>query len=172
MEKLNLGCGKKIKKGYVNLDVVKLKGVDVVHDLNEYPWPFNKDEFGYVYCDNILEHLDSIVKPLEELHRITKKDGVIKVIVPLFPSVWSMIDPTHKVFYTFMTFDYFQENRGLNYYSKARFKILKKKIRFHPALRFLNPLVNIHERVQKFYYVFLSGALPPMFLDIELEVIK
>lgn len=170
--KLNLGCGDKIKERWVNLDHVKLEGVDVVHDLNKYPYPFKKDIFDYVLCDNVLEHLNDIVKPLEEIHRITKKGGIIKIIVPLFPSVWSMTDPTHKVFFTYMTFDYFKETSSLKYYSKARFNILKKRIRFHPILRFLNPLINIHERVQKFYYVFLSGIIPAMFLEVELEVVK
>ena len=40
MKKLHLGCGKVIKKGFINLDSVKLKGVDVVHNLDVYPWPF------------------------------------------------------------------------------------------------------------------------------------
>ena len=31
MKKLNLGAGTDIRKGYVNLDIVKLKGIDVVH---------------------------------------------------------------------------------------------------------------------------------------------
>ena len=64
MKKLNLGCGKKILKGYINLDCVKFPGVDKVHNLNKYPWPFKDNEFDEIYCDNILEHLDGIIKPI------------------------------------------------------------------------------------------------------------
>jgi len=39
--KLNIGCGKDIKEDYVNLDSVKLPEVDVVHNLDKYPWPLN-----------------------------------------------------------------------------------------------------------------------------------
>lgn len=46
MKKLNLGCGKDIKAGYVNLDIVKLDGVYVVWDVNKLPLPFKKEEFG------------------------------------------------------------------------------------------------------------------------------
>ncbi|HPC10341.1 MAG TPA: class I SAM-dependent methyltransferase, partial [archaeon] len=65
--KLNIGCGKKILKGYINLDVVKLPGVDIVHDLNKYPWPFKDNYFDEIYADNVLEHLDDIIKPIEEI---------------------------------------------------------------------------------------------------------
>ena len=35
--KLNLGCGRFPLPGYVNVDCVKLQGVDMVHDLNKMP---------------------------------------------------------------------------------------------------------------------------------------
>ena len=47
--KLNFGCGADIKKGYINLDKSKIKGVNVVHDLNKYPWPFPGNHFDEIY---------------------------------------------------------------------------------------------------------------------------
>ena len=38
--KLHLGCGHIIKEGWVNHDIVPLAGVDVVHDLTKFPWPW------------------------------------------------------------------------------------------------------------------------------------
>lgn len=172
MIKLNLGCGDKIKRGFINIDSQKLKGVDIIHDLNKYPYPFQEGSIDYILCDNILEHLNDIVDPLDELWRVSKDKAEIDIIVPLFPGVYSMIDPTHKSFYTFMTFDYFLETHSLEYYSKSRFKMLNRKIRFHPLLKFMNPIINSHERIQKFYYIFLSGIIPPMFLEVKLEVLK
>ena len=172
MKKLNLGCGKLARKGYVNLDIVKLLGVDVVHDMDKYPWPFKDNEFDYVFSENIMEHLSDIVKPMEELWRITKNKGKVKIIVPMYPSIWSMTDPTHKVFYTYITFNYFTPGDGLNYYTKARFKIIKRKICFHPYFKFLDYFINIHEKIQKIYYIFFSHIFPAMTLDVELEVVK
>lgn len=37
--KINLGCGTDIKPGWVNVDIAKLDGVDIVHDLDELPLP-------------------------------------------------------------------------------------------------------------------------------------
>ncbi len=173
---LNLGCGK-IKKNVpfkgevVGIDVAKLKGVDIIHDLNKFPWPIKNNEFDYVYASNILEHLNDIIKPLEELHRISKPNAIIKIIVPLFPGVWTFADPTHKSVFTYMSFNYFEEKHGLNYYSNARFKIIKRKIRFHKIFKFME-FINTFEFLKKSYYVFFSQIIPPKFLEITLKVEK
>ncbi len=79
---LNLGCGKDIKKGYLNLDYIKHSGVDLVHDLNKTPYPFNDDEFDVIQAIHILEHLESPKKVVEEMHRITKHNGKVIITVP------------------------------------------------------------------------------------------
>jgi len=172
MKKLNVGCGKDIKKGFVNLDSVKLPGVDKVHNLEKYPWPFKDSEFDEVYCDNVLEHLSSIIRPMEEIWRISKKRAKIVIKVPIYPSIWAFTDPTHKSVFTYITFNYFRPNDGLNYYSKARFNIIKRKIVFSPYLRFMNPIVNLNEKTQKIYYFFFSFLMPANSLYFELETIK
>src|SRR3989344_3729439 len=111
MRKLNLGCGLDIRKStssekWVNIDHLKLPGVDKVHNLDRYPWPFKNDEFDYIYCHHVLEHLDSILKPMEEIWRITRNKAKIEIELPITPSVEAFLDPTHKQFYTFLTFDY------------------------------------------------------------------
>ena len=57
MRRLNLGCGRKIFKNSVNLDRVKLDGVDVVHDLNKFPYPFKDESFDEIKALAVLEHL-------------------------------------------------------------------------------------------------------------------
>jgi ubiquinone/menaquinone biosynthesis C-methylase UbiE len=171
-KKLNVGCGKDIKEGYVNLDVVKLPNVDVFHNLDKYPWPFKDNTFEEIICDNVLEHLESIIKPVEELCRISKAGGKIIVKVPIFPSVYAGADPTHKQFFTYMTFDYFRPTDALNYYSKARFKILKKTIVFHQYLPFLTSFFNCSAKMQKFYAMFLYSLIPANSLYFELEAVK
>lgn len=173
---LNLGCGKirddvPFKGDIVGMDISKLPGVDVVHDLNKFPWPLKGNDFDYVYASNILEHLNSIVSPLEEIYRVSKPNAIVKIIVPMFPGVWTFADPTHKQVFTYMSFNYFEESHGLNYYSKARFKILKRKILFHKLFRFME-FINISEVLKKAYYVFFSQIIPPKFLEIDLMVKK
>lgn len=172
MKKLNIGCGKEIKGGFVNLDSVKLSGVDVVHNLDVYPWPFKKDEFNYVVSNHVLEHLDSIIKPIEEIWKITKNKAHILIEVPVFPSIGAMADPTHKQFYTYRTFDYFRPEDSLNYYSKARFNIISKNIIFTKPLFFFGWFFNLSISMQKFYTNFLAFLIPAFALKIELETVK
>lgn len=172
MKKLHIGCGKDIKKGFINLDSVNLPGVDVVHNLNKYPWPFKKDYFDYVCASHVLEHLNSIIDPMEEIWRITKPGAKISIEVPIFPSIGSVADPTHKVFYTYLTFDYFRPEDGLNYYSKARFKILSKKIIFQKPFFLFEWIFNISSKMQKFYALYLSFIIPAFALKIELKTLK
>ena len=170
--KLYLGCGKDIKKDYVNLDIVKLPGVDVVHNLDKYPWPFKDNTFKEVYCFNVLEHLESIIKPMEEIHRISKDKARIIITVPISPGIGAHADPTHKSFYSFLTFNYFRPEDYLNYYSKARFKIIKRKIVFHQYLKPLTWFFNLNETIQKIHTIFLAFLIPAYTLDVELEVLK
>jgi predicted SAM-dependent methyltransferase len=172
MKKLNLGCGKDIKEGYINLDIVKLPKVDIVHNLNKYPYPFKDNEFDEISCDSVLEHLEDIKNPMEELWRISKKGAKIIITVPMFPSVWAMADPTHKSFYTYFTFNYFREEDYLNYYTKARFKILKRRIVFWSPFSFLTTLVNLSELSKKAYAHFFSMLIPANELRVVLEVVK
>ncbi len=85
MMKLNLGCYDKIRKGYINLDLEKYcEGIDVIHDLNKFPYPFDDNQFEEIYARCVLEHLCPLImnKVFDELYRITKNNGRIIIIVP------------------------------------------------------------------------------------------
>ena len=97
MEILDLGCGKRKQKGAIGIDISKDTDADVIHDLNVFPYPFTDNEFDYVYADNVIEHLDNVVKVLEELHRISKNGATIKIIVPFFRSHYAFINPTQEI---------------------------------------------------------------------------
>ena len=58
-QKLNLGCGNDIRDGWINLDSAKLPGVNIVHDLEDLPLPFGDENFDYVLCQDVLEHVNS-----------------------------------------------------------------------------------------------------------------
>ena len=45
---LNLGCGRKHRPDAINLDVTGDTAPDIVHDLNQVPWPFPDDRFTEV----------------------------------------------------------------------------------------------------------------------------
>lgn len=107
---LDLGCGKKKRAGTIGVDYSDRHDADLVHDLNVFPYPFEDDSVDYVYMDNVLEHLNTPMEVMAEIHRILKSGGGVKVIVPYFRSVWAFIDPTHKTFFTVDSFAYYDPN--------------------------------------------------------------
>ena len=169
--KLNLGCGKDIKKGYVNVDFVKLPGVDKVFDLNKKRWPFKENTFDEVNCKDIIEHLDDPLKTMEEIWRITKPNAVIKIHVPFFPGMYAISDLTHKNFFNYNSFDCFVPGDPHNYYAKARFKIIKREIIFswNKLLNVIAVPINLSPMIYQRYFAFL---LPSNAIDFELKVIK
>ena len=127
--KLHLGCGHVIKDGWLNHDIAELPGVDVVHDLRTFPWPFEDGQFDEVFADNVLEHLRDTTRTMEEIYRITKPGAKIFLGVPYWNSFEAWGDPTHERLFSEEVFEFYDPTtwRGQDraYYSKARFKIEK-----------------------------------------------
>lgn len=171
-KKLNLGAGNVVIPGYTNLDSIPLPSIDIVHNLDSMPWPIVDNSYEEIFCDNVLEHLGSIIGPMQELHRICKPGAKVIIRVPIFPGIGAAADPTHKQFFCYTTFNYFRPEDGLNYYSTARFKILKRKIVFQKYMGFFTWLFNINEKMQKGWHTFLSFLIPAYFLEVELEALK
>lgn len=162
---LDLGCGKRKKKGAVGIDISKDTDADVIHDLDSFPYPFSDNEFNYVYADNIIEHLDDVIKVLEELYRITKDGATTKIIVPFFRSVYASIDPTHRHFFTSRSFDYFDSQNEFSRfykYSKCHFKV--EKVIFDENIRhkFLGEIVKYFANKHKFFYESRLSYLYPL----------
>ena len=132
---VDLGCGNKKRPGTIGVDFNERTKADIIHDLNSFPYPFKKDSVDTVYIDNTLEHLDDPISVMDELHRILKPKGLVKVIVPYFRSVAAFTDPTHKHFFTVESFAYYDPDHIIwqRYdYTLTRFKT--EKIVFHEHL--------------------------------------
>lgn len=132
---LDLGCGKKKRHGALGVDFNARTDADVIHNLNVFPYPLDSAAFDEIYIDNTLEHLDDVIRVMEEVYRLCRVGGAVVIIVPYFRSVWAAIDPTHKHSFTVNSFAYFDPDDPIceRYaYSQARFKI--EKIAFNETL--------------------------------------
>ncbi len=92
--KLNLGCGRFPKDGFVNVDWAKAPGVDVIHDLTELPYPFEDGAFDHIEADHVLEHLPQVFAVMSEIHRLLSPGGRLVLRVPHFSRGFS--HPEHK----------------------------------------------------------------------------
>lgn len=119
---LNLGCGEDYLAGAVNVDQFAER-VDVRHDLNHFPYPFADSQFEAIRCMNIIEHLDDVIRTMEELHRIGKPDCRITIRVPHFRSACLYEDLTHRRGFAWRSFDIFTDASSIyGKYSAARFR--------------------------------------------------
>lgn len=141
--KLNFGCGKDIRKGWVNFDLAKLPGVDVVGDFKRR-LPFKDSTFDYILASHVLEHIphhigkekDGLICVMEELHRILKPNGMLEIKVPHYRSQNAFIDPTHSRFFDVGSFAYFTKESKMGYYTEKHFGIKQIKISKYTACPF------------------------------------
>lgn len=147
MKILEIGCGKnpykpKEREKVVHLDKIKLPDVEIVWNLNKFPYPFKDNEFDVIIAKHVIEHLDNIIKVMEELWKILKPNGLLKITVPYAKHTSAFQNPTHKHFFTCFTFDYrdsegYAKNLFYELKTKAKFKIVKKELRFPWPYKFI-----------------------------------
>jgi len=182
MKSLNIGCGTNIKKGFVNLDRVKLSGVDVIHDLNKFPWPFKDNEFDFINCDQVLEHLDDIPHCLREIWRISKRGGKVHIAVPHYASPGAWFDLTHKHPFGWMSLDYMAANEihkhsvghmhSHEYGEKEKFNILKRKFIFGRLHKLMGISFFAHSLPIVYEMLNIAYMFPPRHIEFDIEAVK
>ena len=98
-KKLNLGSGDKKIEGFLNLDKFETFEPDIVHDLENFPYPFLDNEVDEIKLIHVLEHIgkdpDTYINILKELYRICINEALIHIIVPHPRHDDFLSDPTH-----------------------------------------------------------------------------
>lgn len=112
---LDIGCGPNKHPGAVGMDRRKLDGVDVVHDIEEFPWPFPDETFDKVLASHVIEHLKPwlMIDLMNEIWRVTKVGGQLLVAMPYAGSPGFYQDPTHIKTWNENTPLYFDPAHGL-----------------------------------------------------------
>lgn len=106
--RLNLGCGSepRLDDGTVNVDIVDLPTVDVVHDLDVAPWPWDDGSVQMIIAQDVFEHVAEPVRFMTESHRVLEAGGTLLIKSPHFRHEDAFTDPTHRRFCTEHTWDY------------------------------------------------------------------
>lgn len=176
MKKLNIGAGSKSKPGYINLDRISFPGVDVVHDLNKFPYPFEDNTFDWIEGQHILEHLPNLLGVMEELYRISKPNGILSFIVPHHASGNYYIDPTHCIRFSYGLLRIFDckdkltEVHPWRQTGKYNLELIHWRLHFHPW--YLKPIEWFVKKFQGFYDYHLCFIFQPSDLVFKYKVIK
>ena len=177
---LDVGCGLRKISGAVGIDI---KDADIIHDLDTFPYPIKSDSFENIYSRHCLEHLENFEGVMTEFHRITKKNGLIEIIVPFYSAPGAYY-PCHKKFFNYNSFNIFtKDSRTLgweysnvkfmtesirfNFYAKNipnKYNPLKKILFFIPTV-FANSFPNIYQRL-------FANIFPAYELDFVLRPVK
>jgi SAM-dependent methyltransferase len=115
--RLNVGCGRDIREGWVNIDGAALPGIDFTVDLDdcgESPLPLPGDHFERLEMIHVLEHLRHPLPLMQELWRVAAPGARLFVKVPHAGHDDAWVDPTHVRAITPHTFTYFAQPKYVN----------------------------------------------------------
>ena len=77
------------------MDLHNDTSVDIVHDLDKFPWPVEDESFDLLIASHIMEHVRDFGGVLLECYRILRTEGTLIVRCPHFSCRDSYINPTH-----------------------------------------------------------------------------
>ena len=107
--KLDIACGKNKQPGFTGIDKYEFPGVDIIQDLEKYPYPFKDDSVDEVFCSHYIEHVSDMVQFINEVHRILKPGAPATIVAPYYASMRAWQDPTHRRAISEATFLYFNK---------------------------------------------------------------
>ncbi len=127
---LDVGCGRKKIPGATGVDRHPLEGVDVVHNLEQFPYPFADESFDIIHAHHVIEHLRDPGAFMAELFRIAAAGCSLHLSTPHYSSMGSWRDPTHLHHFSIYTFEYFTEEHPADYYAGgSRWILVRSEIR-------------------------------------------
>lgn len=110
--RVNLGCGRDVRDGWLNIDQFHSEGSDrpdLLCDFDTERVPLEDDSVDYVELIHVIEHLRNPLHVMEEVHRILKPNGMVHIACPHGSSDDAFEDPTHVRQYFPGSFLYFAQ---------------------------------------------------------------
>ncbi len=136
---LDIGGGANPNPGYVNIDILDIPEVDIVWDLEKFPWPLEDESVIRALASHVLEHIDPhkgvFIDVMNEIWRILKPRAQFAFVVPHGESKGYIQDPTHCNPMNETTMHYFDPDpegkttigpRLYNFYKPKPWKIEKQ----------------------------------------------
>ena len=103
--KINLGCGRNTKQGWVNVDYAERENkLDIICDLSK-EFPFVENCCSYIYSEHLIEHLEWLDgrNLIEKCFKSLQKDGVFRIVFPDFEKIFRAYIDRDEVFFKNMS---------------------------------------------------------------------
>ncbi len=150
--KLDIGCGKRKRPGYIGIDISQLPGLDLVNNIKQ-GLSFADNSVDEIYCAHVLEHIADLESVMKEFHRVLKTGASLIIRVPHCFSPSAFGDPTHCRYFTYETFKNFDKKHTKAYYRHFHFEFISSRMQvdrnWHQASWFdvlLEKLINLKQR--------------------------
>jgi SAM-dependent methyltransferase len=172
---LDVGCGINKRPGSIGIDRNPASRADVLCDLNRTPYPFRDNSFDRVLAIHVIEHVEDVIRTMEEFHRLARPGGTVRIETPHYTDFSSFCDPTHRSHLNSFSFRYFgPDHGGFGYYSKARFREISVRVKLLAFWRWLGFefLVNHFPRYRRFWEYYLCYVVRGKVMEFEFEVVK
>ena len=178
---LDVGCGANKYEGAVGLDNNPRTAADVIHDLGEFPYPFDDNEFDLIISRHVIEHVPDVMAFITEIHRITKSGGRIRLVTPHYTNPDWPNDLTHRNHFNSYSFNTFVPSRQIfDFYTDVQLKPINTYVSLLNLWRALGIefLVNLDQKaggfrfLRKFWEHYLSYIFRGKELHFEFEVVK
>lgn len=116
--KLDIGCGdRKLDYTWTGIDYRKLEGVDIVQDLEKFPWNIPNDCASIARCMHVVEHINpckgTFIKFMDEIWRTMMTGADLYIECPYATSKGYFRDPTHCNPCNEETWEYFDHTKPL-----------------------------------------------------------
>jgi len=178
---LDIGCGVNKVAGSIGMDINPDTAADVVHDLDDLPYPFGDDQFDEVVGRHVIEHVRDPMAVMTELHRITRSGGIVRLVAPHWTNPDFATDLTHRNHLNSYSFRNLTEERAVfPFYTKVRFRQMEARVTVLNLWKLFGFefFINLDHRfpvtrfLRKFWEQYLNAIVRGKEIHFTLEVIK
>ena len=119
--RIDLACGGgKQGPDWIGIDCRQFPGVDIIHDLESFPWPLPDECANLLVASHYVEHINPhggvFLRFMDEAWRVLKPDGEFMIMAPYGSSPGFVQDPTHCNMVNEATFYYFDPLHESGFY--------------------------------------------------------
>jgi SAM-dependent methyltransferase len=172
---LDVGCGIHKQPGAIGIDRNAASRADVLADLDRFPYPFVDGAFDRLTAIHVIEHVNDVIRTMEEFHRLVRAGGTVRIETPHYTDFSSFCDPTHRWHLNSFSLRYFgEDNAGYGYYSNVRFEEISVRVKLLALWRWLGfeLLVNAFPRYRRFWEHYLCYVVRGKVIEWRLRAIK
>lgn len=132
--KLFFGENQLQPEGYTRVGATEQSQVEVVHDLDTVPWPWEGDSVHRIIATGVVERLKiNLVEFCNEAWRVLQPGGELFVRTPHHDGVVSWIDPLHRWHLHERSFEYFDPDvapsKSIGHGTLLKWRILSLGVR-------------------------------------------